>query len=73
MRQRMRRGVLLERDGVLLHHPQINCSASWNDFDFLPLALDALRLFAENGVTVMVFQIRLAARMAASQHMNWIN
>ena len=54
MKHQKHQGVLIEREGVLLHRTAANCSASWNDFDFLPLALDALRLFAEYGIAVIL-------------------
>jgi D-glycero-D-manno-heptose 1,7-bisphosphate phosphatase len=49
-----RRYVLLERDGVVnrrLSGPGVTC---WEQFEFLPRALPGLRLFAENGYSVLI-------------------
>lgn len=54
MRHRMRRGVLLDRSAILLHQTNSKCATAWSDLDFLPMALDALRLFAENDVVVIL-------------------
>ncbi len=54
MRTVMRRGVLLERDGVILRRRVKGCPSSWRDMEFLPRALDGLRMLAENDITVVV-------------------
>ncbi|HEY2461187.1 MAG TPA: HAD family hydrolase [Candidatus Acidoferrum sp.] len=46
--------VLLDRDGVINRRVRGGYVTSWDDFEFLPRALDALRLFAENGYATMV-------------------
>ncbi len=48
------RGVLLERDGVILRRMVKGCAKSWRELEFLPRALDALRLLAENEIVVVV-------------------
>jgi D-glycero-D-manno-heptose 1,7-bisphosphate phosphatase len=49
-----RRYVLLERDGVINRRVPGGCITSWDHFEFLPRALDALRMLAENGYTALV-------------------
>jgi D-glycero-D-manno-heptose 1,7-bisphosphate phosphatase len=46
--------VLLNRDGVINRRAGEGCVTSWNQFEFLPRALDGLRLLATNGWTVLV-------------------
>jgi D-glycero-D-manno-heptose 1,7-bisphosphate phosphatase len=55
-----RRYVLLERDGVINRRVPGGCVTAWDHFEFLPRALDALRLFAENGYTVLVISNQCA-------------
>ncbi len=49
-----RRYVLLERDGVINRRVPAGGVTSWDQFEFLPRALDALRLLAENNYTALV-------------------
>jgi D-glycero-D-manno-heptose 1,7-bisphosphate phosphatase len=46
--------VLLDRDGVINRRMPGGYVTSWEQFEFLPKALDALRLLAENGYTALV-------------------
>src|SRR5258707_7564706 len=46
--------VLLERDGVINRRGRCGSVKSWEEFEFLPRALDALRLLAENGCTTLI-------------------
>lgn len=62
MPQRTRQAVLLERDDVLLRCTTANGSGSWDDYRFLPFTLEALRLFAENDIAVIVFSEERGAR-----------
>src|SRR5271168_3847444 len=48
------RFVLLDRDGVINRRPAGGFVASWETFEFLPRALQALRLLNERGYTVLV-------------------
>jgi len=48
------RYVLVDRDGVINRHIVNGYVTRWKDFAFLPGALAALRLFGENGYTVLV-------------------
>ncbi len=45
---------MLERDGVINRRVPGGCVTSWDQFEFLPRALDALRLLAENSYTALV-------------------
>ena len=54
MSREMRRYVLLERDGVINRRLSAGYVKSWEDFEFLPRALDALRLLAENDYGALV-------------------
>jgi D-glycero-D-manno-heptose 1,7-bisphosphate phosphatase len=49
-----RRYVLLERDGVINRRVPGGGVTSWEQFEFLPRALDALRLLAENSYIALV-------------------
>ena len=51
-----RRLVLLGRDGVINHRIANRCVARWRDFNFLPGALEALRMLRANGYTVLVVE-----------------
>jgi D-glycero-D-manno-heptose 1,7-bisphosphate phosphatase len=46
--------VLLDRDGVINRRVQGGYVTRWEQFEFLPRALDALRLFAEKGYECLV-------------------
>jgi D-glycero-D-manno-heptose 1,7-bisphosphate phosphatase len=48
------RCVLLEREGVLLRRVPAQFGQSWKEYEFLPRALDALRLFAKSGIDVRI-------------------
>src|SRR5690242_20015289 len=49
-----RRYVLLERDGVINRRGPCGSLTSWDNFEFLPRALDGLRLLAENDCVALV-------------------
>lgn len=49
-----KRFVLLDRDGVINRRPTSGFVASWENFEFLPRALEALRLLHERGYTAIV-------------------
>lgn len=51
---RMTKYVLLDRDGVINRKVENGYVASWPEFVFLPGALEALRLLAENGYVSLV-------------------
>ncbi len=46
--------VLMNRDGVINRRPTGGCVSSWNQFEFLPRALEALRLLTANGWMVLL-------------------
>lgn len=48
------RYVLLDRDGVINRRVPAGYVTSWEQFEFLPRTLDALRLFAENDHTALI-------------------
>ena len=50
----MGRHILLDRDGVINRRIPDGYVTSWEQFEFLPRALDALRLLAENGYKAIV-------------------
>jgi D-glycero-D-manno-heptose 1,7-bisphosphate phosphatase len=50
-----RPAVLLERDGVITRRTASGVVRSWSEIEFLPGALEGLRLFAEHGYRVVVF------------------
>lgn len=50
----MSRCVLLDRDGVINRRIPNGYVTSWEQFEFLPRALDALRLLAEGGHRALV-------------------
>jgi D-glycero-D-manno-heptose 1,7-bisphosphate phosphatase len=50
----LKRYVLLERDGVINRRLPAGYVPSWERFQFLPRALEALRLFAQHGYTALV-------------------
>jgi D-glycero-D-manno-heptose 1,7-bisphosphate phosphatase len=54
MTKDVRRYVLLDRDGVINRHISHGYVTSWEQFEFLPGALDALRLLTENGYAALV-------------------
>lgn len=54
MRSAKRNCVLLSRDGVINRRTAGGSVASWNQFEFLPRALQGLRLLEANGWTVLV-------------------
>jgi D-glycero-D-manno-heptose 1,7-bisphosphate phosphatase len=49
-----KRYVLLDRDGVINRRMPGGYVTSWNQFEFLPRALEALRLLAENHYTALI-------------------
>jgi D-glycero-D-manno-heptose 1,7-bisphosphate phosphatase len=49
-----KRYVLLDRDGVINRRIFGGYVTSWDEFEFLPRALEALRLLAQNGYTALV-------------------
>jgi D-glycero-D-manno-heptose 1,7-bisphosphate phosphatase len=49
-----KRYVLLDRDGVINRRKHSGYVTSWDEFEFLPRALEALRLLAQNGYTALV-------------------
>ena len=49
-----KRYVLLDRDGIINRRMPGGYVTSWDQFEFLPRALDALRLLAENGYVALV-------------------
>jgi D-glycero-D-manno-heptose 1,7-bisphosphate phosphatase len=49
-----KRYVLLDRDGVINRRMPSGYVTSWDQFEFLPRALEALRLLALNGYTALV-------------------
>jgi D-glycero-D-manno-heptose 1,7-bisphosphate phosphatase len=49
-----KREVLPDRDGVIKRRMPSGCLTSWDQFEFLPRALEALRLLALNGCTALV-------------------
>jgi len=55
-----KRYVLLERDGVINRRGRCGAFKSWDQFEFLPRALDALRLLADNGCITLVVSTRPA-------------
>jgi D-glycero-D-manno-heptose 1,7-bisphosphate phosphatase len=54
MRNTLRGGVLLERDGVILRHTAKGWANTWNELEFLPRALEGLRLLTEYDIPVVV-------------------
>jgi len=50
----MSRHILLDRDGVINRRVPDGYVTSWEEFEFLPQALDALRLLAESGYEAIV-------------------
>ena len=50
----MSRYILLDRDGVINRRTPNGYVTSWEQFEFLPRALDALRLLAEDGYRALV-------------------
>jgi histidinol-phosphate phosphatase family protein len=54
MKNALRRGVLLERDGVILRPTPNGWANSWNELEFLPRALEGLRLLTEHDIPVVV-------------------
>ena len=48
------RHLLLDRDGVINRRILDGYVTAWEEFEFLPRALDALRLLAANGYTAIV-------------------
>ena len=50
----IRRGVLLEREGVLVHRPNAKGVAFCEDCKFMPRSLEALSLFSENNIAVRI-------------------
>ena len=57
-----RRYVLLERDGVINRRGPCGSVTSWDHFEFLPKALDALRLLAENDCVTLVISNQAVGR-----------
>jgi len=49
-----KRYVLLDRDGIINRRMPGGYVTSWNQFEFLPRALEALCLLADNGYTALV-------------------
>jgi D-glycero-D-manno-heptose 1,7-bisphosphate phosphatase len=61
--RRARRFVLIGRDGVLRRRLPLGCeSLSWDRMEFLPRALDGLRLLAEHGFSVLLLSHQESAR-----------
>ena len=54
MTQQSQRFVLLDRDGVINRRVVGGSVTGWDQFEFLPRALDALRLLAQNGFAAIV-------------------
>lgn len=54
MYKKQQRYVLLDRDGVINRRVQGGYVTSWEHFEFLPRALEAIRLLTENGYTALV-------------------
>jgi D-glycero-D-manno-heptose 1,7-bisphosphate phosphatase len=54
MRNPAQRFVLLDRDGVINRRVLGGYVTTWQQFEFLPRALEALRLLAENGYAALV-------------------
>jgi histidinol-phosphate phosphatase family protein len=52
--KRQQRYVLLDRDGVINRRVNGGYVTSWDHFEFLPRALEALRLLTENGYAIIV-------------------
>jgi len=52
--KQQRRYVLLDRDGVINRRPHGGYVTSWDKFEFLPRALEALRLLSEHDYTALV-------------------
>ena len=53
-KQPKQRFVLLDRDGVINRRPSSGYVGSWEMFEFLPRAVEALRLLSESGYTAIV-------------------
>jgi D-glycero-D-manno-heptose 1,7-bisphosphate phosphatase len=54
MTQPPQRYVLLDRDGVINRRVAGGCVTNWDQFEFLPRALNALRLLAQHGYAAIV-------------------
>ncbi len=54
MSNRKEHYILLERDGVINRRTVGGSVSSWNQFEFLPRALEALRLLAQHRFTALV-------------------
>jgi|SRR5450432_2565573 D-glycero-D-manno-heptose 1,7-bisphosphate phosphatase len=62
----IRRGVLLEREGVIFRQGTANGALLHKEYEFLPRALEALRLFAQHNIAVRVVSHQPGA--GADQH-----
>src|SRR5947209_5658012 len=49
-----KRYVLMEREGIINRRGHCGGVKSWEQFEFLPRALDALRLLAENDYVALI-------------------
>ena len=58
--QSKKRVALLDRDGVINRRIAGGYVISWDQFEFLPGALDALRLLTESGYTILVLSNQAA-------------
>jgi D-glycero-D-manno-heptose 1,7-bisphosphate phosphatase len=69
-----RRYVLLDRDGVINRRPPGGHVTSWEQFEFLPRALSALRMLAENGFAALVIsgQTCVGKGLLSSKELNTI-
>src|SRR5271155_5878305 len=68
------RFVLLGRDGVINRRVLRDHLTSWEQFEFLPRALDALRLLAENGYAALVIsnQACVGEKLLTTAHLESI-
>ena len=65
------RDILLERDGVINRRVANGCVYDWQQFEFLPRALEALRVLAENNISTLVLsrQPGIAQGLATAQEL----
>ena len=73
MEKSRRQYVLLERDGVINRRGACGSVTSWDHFEFLPYALDALRLLAEHGCVALILSNQAVGRgLLASKELDTI-
>lgn len=74
MANQPQRFVLLGRDGVINRRVWCEYVIHWEQFEFLPRALEALRLLAQNGYTALVIsdQACVAQRLLTTAHLESI-